>query len=177
MSQRDSGYIRQERDSYKTPAWVTEALLPHLPRRPSCVWEPAAGTGKMADVLRGDFKVVTSDIVDGTDFLATRLPIKSECDAIVTNPPYEHAEEFIEHALTHEADQGIVAMLLRTDYDHAKGRQHLFGRCKQFAKKLVLTKRIIWFDRPGAAPSFNHAWYVWDWRHVGSPVLAYGPAQ
>jgi hypothetical protein len=31
MSQRDSGYERKERDLYETPAWVTEALLPHLP--------------------------------------------------------------------------------------------------------------------------------------------------
>jgi hypothetical protein len=70
----------------------------------------------------------------------------------------------------------MVAMLLRTDYDHAATRQHLFGGCGQFAKKVVLTKCIVWFDGPGAAPSFNHAWYVWDWRHVGAPTLAYGPA-
>lgn len=44
-----------------------------------------------------------------------------------------------------------------------------------FAKKLVLTKRIVWFDAPGAAPSFNHAWYIWDHRHTGAPTLAYGP--
>jgi hypothetical protein len=66
---------------------------------------------------------------------------------------------------------GKVAMLLRTDYDHAKGRQHLFGECPIFAKKLVLTRRIVWFDGPNAA--FNHAWYIWDWKHVGPPVLAY----
>jgi hypothetical protein len=49
----------------------------------------------------------------------------------------------------------------------------LFGGCPQFAKKLVLTKRIVWFDGPKAAPSFNHAWYLWDWQHSGLPVLAY----
>jgi hypothetical protein len=38
-----------------------------------------------------------------------------------------------------------------------------------------LTKRIIWFDGPKAAPSFNHAWYIWDHAHTGMPVLAYGP--
>jgi len=31
MSQRDSGYERKERDLYETPAWVTEAVIPHLP--------------------------------------------------------------------------------------------------------------------------------------------------
>jgi hypothetical protein len=38
-----------------------------------------------------------------------------------------------------------------------------------------LTKRIIWFDGPKAAPSFKHAWYIWDHAHTGMPVLAYGP--
>jgi hypothetical protein len=48
-------------------------------------------------------------------------------------------------------------MLLRTNYDHAATRQHLFSDCNAFAKKIVLTKRIVWFDGPGAPPSFNHA--------------------
>ena len=31
MSQRASGYERKTLDLYDTPAWVTAALLPHLP--------------------------------------------------------------------------------------------------------------------------------------------------
>jgi hypothetical protein len=116
--------------------------------------------------------VEASDIADGRDFL--RTPAIFNCDAIVTNPPYSRARGFIEHAIeVMQPSMGKVAMLLRTDYDHAKGRQHLFGECPMFAKKLVLTRRIVWFDGPKAAPSFNHAWYIWDWKHVGPPVLAY----
>lgn len=37
------------------------------------------------------------------------------------------------------------------------------------------TKRIVWFERKGAAPSFNHAWYIWDWEHRGFPTIAYYP--
>lgn len=44
---------------------------------------------------------------------------------------------------------GLIAMLLRTDFDRAKTRRHLFGDCVTFAKKLVLTKRMVrglqWF--------------------------------
>jgi hypothetical protein len=90
------------------------------------------------------------------------------------DPPYARAAvAFIEHALRHVAPTGQVAMLLRTDFDHARSRQHLFGQCPQFARKVVLCKRIVWFDRPGAAPSFNHAWFIWEWLHSGPPVLAY----
>lgn len=68
-------------------------------------------------------------------------------------------------------------MLLRTDFDHAKTRRHLFADCPAFAKKVVLTKRILWFTpEPGAkgkSPSENHAWWIWDWQHRGAPTVGY----
>jgi hypothetical protein len=177
MSQRESGYERKALDLYETPEWVTLALRRHL-RPLEKVWEPAAGGGKMARALETlGFRVEVSDIATGDDFLSAR-----DCDracaaeAIITNPPYSQAQQFIEHGLKlMQPTRGLIAMLLRTDYDHAATRQHLFSDCNVFAKKLVLTKRIVWFDGPKAAPSFNHAWYIWDWRHAGPPILAYGP--
>jgi hypothetical protein len=174
MSQRDSGYERRQLDLYETPAWVTRALVPHLPVIVGAVWEPAAGSGQMVAALRAaGFAVHGTDIATGRNFLDSA---SAECAAIITNPPYTAAKQFIEHALkVMTPGKGVVAMLLRTDFDHAKTRQHLFGGCAQFAKKLVLTKRIVWFDGPKAAPSFNHAWYLWDWKHCGPPTLVYGP--
>jgi SAM-dependent methyltransferase len=187
MSQRESGYVRKERDLYETPEWVTEALIPHLPRPVGWVLEPACGSGKMVRALEGALpsgaSVIGTDIEPGpcftrADFLAERGPVV--CDAIITNPPYEIAQQFIEHALRLAEPNGkIVAMLLRTDFDHAKGRAYLFRDCPAFSKKLVLMKRIAWFveenGKPKASPSFNHAWYIWDWKHEGAPTLAYGP--
>lgn len=172
MSQRESGYERKERDLYETPSWATLALRPHLPAIKR-VWEPAAGGGKMVAALRElGLDVASSDIDDGTDFLFERD--WRDADAIITNPPYVLAQEFIDHALDLMVPaRGFVGMLLRTDFDHAKTRAHLFHGCKAFTKKVVLTKRIIWFDGPNAAPSFNHAWYLWDWRNESAPVLAY----
>ena len=174
MSQRDSGYERNERDLYETPAWVTEALLPQL-RECRIIWEPAAGSGKMSRVLKGFAgTVISSDIAEGQgqDFLAAD---GFDGDAIITNP-------------------------MRTDFDHAKSRQHLFQH-PAFSKKVVLTRRVKWFEGPTICkhcggcgsirglkckpckgkgwkkqgPSENHAWFVWDYRHKGPPTLAYGP--
>lgn len=189
MSQRDSGYERKERDLYETPEWVTEALLPHLSKwRTEDAWEPACGSGKMARVLRRHFShVYTWDIELNSSapgmLQADFLDFEEAPDgfeAIITNPPYELATEFCEKALQlTEPDGGMVAMLLRTDFDHAKTRSHLFRDCPAFAKKLVLTKRIVWFDpEPGAkgkSPSFNHAWFIWDWKHEGPPTIGYAP--
>lgn len=172
MSQRNSGYERKERDCYETPEWVTAALVPHLPRRPKRVWEPAAGSGKMVHALReAGFVVSGTDIATGQDFLKNA----AGAEAIITNPPYELATEFIRHALDATMGGGFVAMLLRTDFDHAASRSGLFGKCAIFSRKLVLTKRIKWFEDSKGQPSFNHAWFIWDWKHAGAPTLAYGP--
>ena len=175
MSQRDSGYERKVLDRYETPAWVTEALLPHLPRVPEVVWEPACGTGRMVAVLEAhDIVVHATDIETGRDFLADDYAVGS--DAIITNPPYHQAYAFILRALDlMDETDGIVAMLLRTDFDHAKTRQGLFSACPVFFKKVVLTRRIKWFEDSKGSPSFNHAWFIWDWQHEGAPTLAYGP--
>jgi hypothetical protein len=182
VSQRGSGYERKALDQYETPSWVTEALLSHLPmidgpsREPlfrvdGPIWEPACGSGKMAEVLRQvGFDVIGTDIVDGVDFLDCD---PRACAAIITNPPYALAERFVERALDITYPHGFVAMLLRADFDSAAGRKHLFAGCPAFAKKVVLTRRVVWFERPGAAPSFNHAWLIWDFQHSGPPTLAY----
>jgi len=182
MSQRESGYARKERDLYETPEWVTEALLPHLPRRPRMIWEPACGNGKMVSAFEADgFQVLATDLATGQDFFAYWAPPVVEFDeAIFTNPPYEQGSMFVEHALKlMEPCGGQVAMLMRTDFDHAKTRSHLFRDCPAFAKKVVLTRRIVWFEpEPGAkgkSPSFNHAWFIWDWKHEGPPTIGYGP--
>lgn len=181
MSQRDSGYERKERDLYETPEWVTEALLPHLPSHVVDIWEPACASGKMSRVLgRCPRYVVATDIHDiesvAVDFLKVSEPVAGDCDAIITNPPYDLATEFIDKALDMmRQPAGFVAMLLRTDFDHAKTRARLFAGHPAFAKKLVLTKRIKWFEDSRGQPSFNHAWFIWDWQHSGPPTLAYAP--
>lgn len=187
MSQRDSGYERKERDLYETPEWASICLVPHLPRLPDCIWEPAMGSGKMVRAFMRHTFVTGTDIAaeyekPRKDFLECESVIETarSIDAIITNPPYELGPQFCEHALKlMEPVGGLVAMLLRTDFDHAKSRSHLFRDCPAFAKKVVLTKRIVWFEpEPGAkgkSPSFNHAWFIWDWRHEGAPTLAYGP--
>lgn len=185
MSQRESGYARKERDLYETPEWVTEALLPHL-RPLRIIWEPACGSGKMYRVLARTAEVWGCDIEPGdgfiqADFLGpTPRVAVDNADAIITNPPYELATAFCEQAVSRMAgNRGLVAMLLRTDFDHAKSRTGLFRDCPVFAKKIVLMKRITWFvednGKPKASPSFNHAWYIWDWRHDGPPTIGYAP--
>jgi len=179
MSQRESGYERKERDLYETPEWVTEALHNHLPRFqqfPSLIWEPAAASGKMVKVMQTWGHLVDFSDIEGcvnkVDFFEC---FSTRANAIITNPPYNQAVDFLEHALRlMQQNRGLVALLLRTDFDHAASRRAFF-ESSAFAKKVVLTKRIVWFENSKGSPSFNHAWFIWDWRHRGPPTIAYGP--
>jgi hypothetical protein len=65
-------------------------------------------------------------------------------------------------------------MLLRSDYDHAATRGYLFDQ-PPFAKRIVLRRRIRWFENSTGSPSFNHAWFIWDWTWKGAPIIRYAP--
>ena len=180
MSQRPSGYTKIPLGAYYTPTWVTEALLGSIVARPGTIWEPAAGQCDMVRVLTEQFVVLATDLAEGVDFLATKALPNPSIRGIVTNPPYDHAEAFCAHALELvKPVQGFVAMLLRCDFDHAKTRGYLFRDCPAWSKKLVLTKRIVWFveenGKPKASPSFNHAWFIWSHKHFGPATIEYGP--
>lgn len=181
MSQRNSGYDRVERDAYQTPAWATavlaEWLRSHVAPFPEhyLIWEPAAGKGQMVDELRRvGFPVNASDIepdgdaAERCDFLA--LPNAAELApvvphaAIITNPPYKHADAFVRKALDLMRPYGLVAMLLKVDFDSGKTRRDLFADFDHYRAKIVLTDRIQWFAHSTSSPSENHAFFVWDWR-------------
>lgn len=193
MGQRHSEYERKASDFYPTPEWVTEAVLPHLPlNRGDVVWEPAAGDGRMVEVVRAaypDCEYIATDIeprapwIGSCDFLSGSLPpLAANVDFVITNPPFgRDAVRFIERSLdATEGRRGGVAMLLRSQFHHAKGYRHVFGGHPAHAKILALTRRIVWFvdpdtGKPKAAPSDTHCWHIWDWRHVGPAKIAYGP--
>jgi hypothetical protein len=178
MSQRFSGRARRRGDYYPTPRWVTRTLLPHVPVFVEHVWEPAAGDGRMADVLRKHgFEVTATDIDEGDDFFDCSIP----CDLIASNPPYglggRLAEKFIERALRlTRKRRGVVAMLLKVDFDSGSTRRRFFADCPAWSRKIVLLRRIQWFkSETGNSSSENHAWYIWNWRHKGSARIAYAP--
>lgn len=119
------------------------------------------------------------------DFLGEREWCRGDsADAVITNPPYglqgKLAEKFIRRALEVTRERrGIVAMLLKPDFDSGSTRPEFFRDCPVWSKKIVLLRRIVWFepvpDDNGRlnGPSENHCWYLWNWRHSGPATIAY----
>lgn len=118
------------------------------------------------------------------DFLREDVDLTSP-DAVITNPPYgiqgKLAERFIRRALdVVRPRRGIVAMLLKADFDSGSTRRDIFADCAAWSRKIVLLRRIVWFEPVPdpvtgrtSGPSENHCWYVWSWQHIGPPIITY----
>lgn len=184
---KQSSFARRENDAYWTEPRVTEALLGKVRLRGD-VWEPACGRGDMVRVLQAHgYTVHASDIkrYDGApedtltlDFLDVAR-IWPRVETIITNPPYSHAVAFIERAITlMRPVRGMVVMLLRNEFDSAKGRRKLF-ETPIFKTKYVLTFRPRWIDCEDggtqASPRHWFSWFLWDHRHVGPATMEWLP--
>jgi hypothetical protein len=191
VGKHEVSYPRVHRDHYPTPQWVVEALAAHVDLTGLTIWEPAAGNGRMAEALKqaGAARVYCSDVASYgypldaiADFLGcAESPLR--CDMIVTNPPFgqrgKTAEAFIEAGLRQIPSGASLALLLPADFDSAKTRMRFFAGCRHFAAKIILTRRVVWFERPDGKrenPKENTAWFVWtrtalQWLRY--PVILY----
>lgn len=205
MSQRKSGFERRAADLYETrERWPVDVLAEHIDLRERHVWECACGTGLLVRHLETHgAHVSATDIVEysgirmlGTFDFTSEGPCPwlppGRVDLICSNPAYgpqgKTAEAFIRRGLE-RMGAGAMAMLLPADFDSADTRRPLFGDCPAFAGKIVLTKRIRWFDPPPPAlgekkknttPSVNHAWYLYQRPTLGAsqiPRIFYGPSR
>jgi hypothetical protein len=166
---------RLKHDAYQTPDWVVEQLC-EVERLPSQIWEPCAGEGQLANVLRQHgSKVIETDLDPRTrsqrrlDFLAARRPLAK---AVVTNPPYRIATKFIRHALSLGVE--YLALLLKADFLNAQERHQLISEIGYPARIWSLTSRPD-FRRQGAPP-MNCSWFIWD-GHASSAMLKLLPLQ
>lgn len=184
----ESNYERTEGDRYWTEPWVTRALMETYldDRIGSGVWEPAVGRGDIQRELEKHYyRVFGSDIdisesPEGSveiDFFTGPIPeLYPLTGGIVSNPPYNLAQEFIEKALEYseKLDLPVVAMLLRSEFKHAKSRAHLFGPGSGYACEVVLTTRPRWDwwfrDTPKASPRHNFSWFIWDSQWEKEPI-------
>lgn len=168
----------RKNDLYESPPEAVRALLT-AEKLPLTIWEPACGPGSIVRVLRAaGHQVYATDLVDyqsldqdasGWDFLSERqLPIGVE--AIVTNPPFKNAAEFVAHAL--ELCPRVI-MLLRLAFLESTKRSPILdgghlARVHVFRNRLPMMHRDGW-EGPKISNPTAFAWFVWDRNH-GAPT-------
>jgi hypothetical protein len=171
-------YAEHRGDCYDTPPEAVHALfkVEQLPHR---IWEPACGCGNIVAVLRAHGHQVTAtdledrgcpDSISRVDFLLPGPRI--DCDAIVTNPPYALANQFVATALERAP---LVVMLLRLAFIESTRRAPILDG-GQLARVHVFANRLPHMHRNGwAGPRTNSAiafaWFVWERNHRGPTEL------
>lgn len=182
-------------DYFPTPPWATRALMEWMDARGlidrwSSVWEPACGCGHMAEVLGERFREVeASDVADygfgrvgsfvgagglGLDVIE---PLRHP-HWVITNPPFNLAEAFLDRALPLAAHG--VALLMRTAWLEGRGRhERVFATRRptdviQFAGRVPM---VAGRWDPAATTATAYAWFVWSkWPTiVGGTALHWIP--
>lgn len=172
--------IRRKDDAYFTPKWcalIGVAILQKLlggstwftgPR----VLEPAAGDGALYRACKhtgfnwdwtlrdlNQHNCDLQEMIEVKDFL--KGPPDYTHDAIITNPPFSLAQEFIERSLL---TVDTTVMLLRLSFLGAQKRHHFLRRHTPDVH--ILSKRPS-FTEDGGTDSAEYAWFAWHPKAEG----------
>jgi hypothetical protein len=170
-------YERNKQDFYVEPRWAVVALMKSV-WFAGAIHDPACGTGTIPKTFaaEGDYTVSGCDKVyrdygtPGVNFLEDN----NEYDNIVTNPPYELSERFIQHAL--KVSRQRVAILARIAFLSSQRRFKLFT---ETPPEVV----IILSRRPSMPPGnlnlvpsggkTDYCWIVWKRGFEGPTKLVW----
>lgn len=153
---------RKPADFYSTPYAGTVGLLNVDPPPTGVkIKEPACGDGAVSRALQAYGYEVDSSDLRYTGYGEPRVDfLKDETmhDAIITNPPFKVAAEFIRHAVTHSR---YTALLLKSNYWNTENRLAVFHDHPP-AGIYPLTWRLAFLaDERGKNPLMDCNWYVW----------------
>lgn len=162
MSSTNRGVERDIDDAYHTPPALALLICKTLERdfslEPARVLEPGSGRGsflraatltwpnaevmgvEISQVLAAQSRFPGVTVIEGDFVLHSPLLAPN---LIVGNPPFKHAEAFIEKSLKIIQDQGVVAFILRLNF---LGSQE---RYQKFHKRLPLAHVYVMPARPG----------------------------
>jgi len=168
----DRGALAARKDDlYESPRCAVLTLM-RIENLPARIWEPAAGRGAISrELMAAGHDVASHDLVahHGADpYITSRIDFLMErsaprVDAIVTNPPYKNADDFIRHGLV----LGLpVIVLLRLMFIEGAGRSDLIDRhlVRVWAgiERLPQMHREGWEGKRQTNSGAPFAWFVFD---------------
>ena len=185
---------RQTEDFYATSPSAIDALkskvdLPHF------ILEPACGRGDLSERLKAmGHEVWSYDVVDRgygeiqnffemltlPDSLSLSLSLqngRSERLAVVTNPPYKYALEFIIHALELCREGDMVCMFVKTTFLEGKRRyRELFSQqppwlLLQFVERILCAKNGDFEEAKRIGSAVSYCWMIWKKGYKGKTLV------
>jgi hypothetical protein len=161
---------RNKLDAYYTNSKLVEQLLIKYPVSTNkVILEPCNGKGYISHYLKQEYSVVTNDIdpntnstylYDFTDKSVVNI-FKRHCDIVITNPPFNVAEQILANSLE-VADE--VIMLLRLSFiEPCKSRRDLLNAYKDNLVKVIpISPRPKFRDDTTGSDSVTVAWFIWN---------------
>lgn len=174
----NSGRPRIEDDDYKTiDTRCLCALMNHISFKDKLVIDPCSPTGSGLIEQLALNKIQCFGMGDYRESYT--------CDWVVSNPPYKRplVDNIVWNLITRLQDgtiTGGVALLLRTNFDHAKGREMFFENCSHYYGQIKLLFRPRWFPkRDGdASPFHNFVWHIWTANTMhDDPIVMYSTGE
>lgn len=179
------------REAFETPAWAARAIL-DVELLPPIVWDPCSGLGALGNAIRAKVQcaLLESDIEDWSahfshapapemlgDFLKLGRPDlfpAGEDFAVVMNPPFSLACQFVDQALRLGARK--VICLQRMAWRESAERRAWWAANPPARIWLCGARATCWrFDVPaqkrGSGSTTAHAFYIWERAHKGAELM------
>lgn len=159
---------RQKDDFYPTPREAVEALM-SVEKLPYDIWEPACGNGAISKpLIEAGHDVISTDLNDygyGQTNIDFMMEHKALAPAIITNPPYKFANQFVVKCLDLEVP--YFAMLLRLAFLEGKQRRETIYNRQAPARVHAFSERLTMWrgdeEQPEGTSGFiAFAWFVWE---------------
>lgn len=180
-SSNHSNKTRAENDFYATSPDAIDMLLEKV-QLPHTVIEPACGAGHLALRLEElGHDVHSYDLIDRgfgqvKDFFAV-LGYPFDEYAIVTNPPYRFANQFVKHAIEISHEGGLICMFLKTTFAEGQARYNSIFRkypplkVLQFVGRVMCARNGDFEQQKKQSSAVAYAWWVWKKGHNGPTIL------
>lgn len=151
----DKIYTNKSGDELYTPINAITPLIKYLPKD-AVIWEcaekPNENGNITTELIKNGFKVVTTSIHNGVDFLNCEIP--NEITHIITNPPFSEKNRFLQRCY----EIGLpFALLLPIQALDTKNRFNLY---KKYGLQLMIFNKRINYIGSNGSPPFTSAWFT-----------------
>lgn len=177
----DPNKVREQNDYYATDPEAVRMLL-ELEEFDKNIWEVSCGEGHLSkEMEKMGYNVKSSDLIDrgygevGVDFLSSDI-VEWNGD-IITNPPYKHAQDFIEKSLEIIPNGNKVAMFLKVQFLESKKRKEMFlkhpPKYVYVSSSRILCAKNGDFEgmKRGGGSVVAYAWFIWEKGYNGETIL------
>ena len=170
---------RADYDFYATHPSAIDKLTDYVVLT-SPIWECACGDGSLSERLEEyEYEVRSTDLIyrgygEGEiDFLKQ---YEKWDGTILTNPPYQQAQEFIEHALDIITEGNEVWMFLKLTFLEGIKRKKFFEEHPPvciwvFSKRIPCGKNGDFSERNKVGTAVCYAWFQWRKGYKGETIV------